>query len=207
MVDINFACRSCEGDVSSYRAITSSVIDARSPILTDTFNAMSTQPTRLTAPRGPVSPTPVGQTGTPAPLVPGGATQRALTGPMIGLRAMGAPSKKWGSGSFGIRKTAADVTQKANRSVEPLNDLQSIPTGYALPPGVGRPSAPNEAQVPQPQNRPPQMPVPPDRPMQHPMLAYGQSTLQHLWHSLTKIGENMASLIQAIARAMGNLHH
>ncbi len=210
MTNANFASRACVDRCYVVPCSLIERIDAPPSIPTDELTAMSTAHSRLTVARPATAPTgaPAGQSdATPTPLASGGATARALTGPMIGLRGMGTPSKKGGSASFGARKTAPDGPKSTGGSVEALTAEPAIPTGYALPPGVGRPSAPNPGQMPQFQNRPPQMPIPPNRPMRPPMLNDGQSPLHHLWTSLTKIGENMASLIQAIARAMGNLHH
>ncbi|WP_211629237.1 hypothetical protein [Paraburkholderia nemoris] len=129
-----------------------------------------------------------------------------MSGPLKLLGSKGVASKKWTNGSFRVSKDATGAPQGAASSVAAVTAAPPFPTGYSLPPGVAGPSMPNPAQMPQSQIRQPRMPMPPNQPMRSPMFNDGQSPLHHLWNSLVKIGESMAGLIQAIARAMASVH-
>lgn len=162
--------------------------------------------TSRTASRPQVASTPLGPADTPNPNVAGGAAKRVLAGPLKGLGGMETSSKKWSKGSFGMHQAPAGVPQAAGGPVAAVTAAPALPTGYSLPSGVGGPSMPDQPQMPQPQVRQPQIPIPPNQPPRQPMFNDGQSPLHHLWNSLVKIGEGMAGLIHAIARAMGNVH-
>jgi len=168
---------------------------------------MSTPTTKLTVARPTATPAPTGQAATPAPQVDAGAAEaRELSGPLKLLANKGATSKKWTNGSFRASRNTTGAPPEAASSSAVATAAPFVPTGYSLPPGVAGPSMQNSAQMP-PQVRQPPMPMmPPNRPMRPPMFNDGQSPLHHLWNSLVKIGESMSGLIQAIARAMANVH-
>ncbi|TAM48946.1 MAG: hypothetical protein EPN57_27435 [Paraburkholderia sp.] len=167
---------------------------------------MSTPTTKLTVARPTVAPAPTGPAATPAQVDAGAAEARQLSGPLELLARQGVPPKKWTNGSFRASKSAAGAPPEAASSSAAATAAPFVPTGYSLPPGVAGPSMQNSAQMP-PQVRQPPMPMmQPNRPMRPPMFNDGQSPLHHLWNSLVKIGESMSGLIQAIARAMANVH-
>ncbi|HVW50655.1 MAG TPA: hypothetical protein VHC91_09685 [Trinickia sp.] len=171
---------------------------------------MSTPTTKLTVARPTAAPAPTGPAATPAPQIDAGAAEaRALSGPLklLATKGKGATSTKWSRGSFRTSGNAAGAPPEAASSSAAATAAPFVPTGYSVPPGVAGPSMQNPAQMPPPQVRQPPMPMmPPNRPMRSPMFNDGQSPLHHLWNSLVKISESMAGLIQAIARAMANVH-
>jgi hypothetical protein len=166
---------------------------------------MSTPATKATTQRPVVSPTPPGATDVPSsnPSVVASPTARRLTGPLNLFKSRKEQGRTGRNATFGTkgRNSGADGSAPA------IAAAPALPTGYASPPGVGGLSRPSQPQMPQRTMRQQPMPMPPNRQMRPPMPPNGQSPLHHLWESLTKIGENMANLVQAIARAMGSLHH
>lgn len=171
---------------------------------------MSTPTTKLTVARPTAAPAPTGPAAAPAPQVDAGAAEaRELSGPLklLANKGKSVTSKKWTNGSFRASKNATGASPDAASPSAAAAAAPFVPTGYSLPPGVAGPSMQNSAQMPPQQVRQPPMPtMPPNQPMRPPMFNDGQSPLHHLWNSLAKIGESMAGLIQAIARAMANVH-